>query len=47
MNETPQEELDRLERQRDETTDSHVKAVIDNRIAELKRKMGHFGKRET
>jgi hypothetical protein len=42
MSETPQEELARLERQRDETTDSQVRSIIDNRIAELKRKAVEF-----
>jgi hypothetical protein len=46
MSETPQEELARLERQREETTDSQVRAIIDNRIAELKRQLEKFGKRE-
>jgi hypothetical protein len=39
MSETPQQELARLERQREEATDSQVRAIIDNRIAELKRQL--------
>jgi hypothetical protein len=39
MAETLKEELARLERQREEATDSHVRAVINNRIAELKRQL--------
>jgi predicted negative regulator of RcsB-dependent stress response len=39
MSETLKEELARLERQRDETIDSQVRAIINNRIAELKRQL--------
>jgi hypothetical protein len=38
--ETPQQELARLLKQREETTDSQVRAIIDRRIAELKRILG-------
>jgi hypothetical protein len=40
-------DLGRLERQRDAINDSQVRAVIERRIAELKRELEKFGKRET
>jgi|HubBroStandDraft_6_1064221.scaffolds.fasta_scaffold191394_6 hypothetical protein len=38
-NETPQQELARLLKQREETTDSQVRAIIDRRIEVLRQKL--------